>query len=346
LNEQAFRNLVSKKTTGLWATMARSGLGILSLGYRSVIALRNSMFDCGLRKPRRVAVPVISVGNLTTGGTGKTPVVAMIVELLVQQQRRPAIVSRGYGSVDGEANDEKRVLERICPGIPHEQNRSRFHASESALQASSPDVIVMDDGFQHRQLHRDLNIVLIDATNPFGYGSLLPRGLLREPLSSLQRADMVLVTRADMVLEEGLSSIEQQIARSAPHLANRIYRIAFRPTGFISGAGQRFSLTDIAGQSVILVSGIGNPEAFESTCRHCGLTIAGTQWFPDHHHYSPDDHAAIQQMRQQLGATHVVTTLKDLVKLPGSGDFLALEIAAGFQDEGQAIAFRIVLENV
>ena len=178
--------------------MARGGLGLVSLGYRIVIALRNVLFDCGLRKPRRVAVPVISVGNLTTGGTGKTPVVALIVELLVQLERRPAIISRGYRSVDGEANDEKRVLERLCPGIPHEQNRSRFQAAESLLQKSARDIIVMDDGFQHRQLHRDFDIVLIDATNPFGYGSLLPRGLLREPLSALRRADLVLITRADM----------------------------------------------------------------------------------------------------------------------------------------------------
>ena len=326
--------------------MARGGLGLVSLGYRIVIALRNVLFDCGLRKPRRMAVPVISVGNLTTGGTGKTPVVALIVELLVQLERRPAIISRGYRSVDGEANDEKRVLERLCPGIPHEQNRSRFQAAESVLQKSARDIIVMDDGFQHRQLHRDFDIVLIDATNPFGYGSLLPRGLLREPLSALRRADLVLITRADMVAEQALVSIAQKVAHSAPSLVDRIFRIAFQPTGFINGAGQRFAMRDLVGQPVILVSGIGNPEAFESLCERCGLSIVGTHWFPDHHHYSSDDLAALKRLQNKLGAACVVTTLKDLVKIPGSSDFLALEIAACFQNDTQALAFHRAIANL
>lgn len=326
--------------------MARCGLGLLSWGYRCVIAVRNVLFDCGLRKPRRVSVPVISVGNLTTGGTGKTPVVAMIVELLVQLQRRPAIVSRGYRSVDGQANDEKRVLERLCPGIPHEQNRSRFQAAESVLLNSPRDMIVMDDGFQHRQLHRDLDVVLIDATNPFGYGSLLPRGLLREPLSALRRADLVLITRADMVSEDDCVSIERQIARSSVPLADRMFRIAFQPTGFINGAGQRMAIGDLVGQPILLVSGIGNPEAFESTCQRCGLTIVGTHWFPDHHHYTLDELVALKRQQDKLGAARVVTTLKDLVKLPDSSDFWALEIAACFTNDERAQSFRQALENL
>ena len=267
LNEQAYRNLVSGETAGLPAAMARAGLAVMSCGYRGAIALRNAAFDVGWRTVRKADVPVISVGNLTTGGTGKTPIVALIVQCLQQLGRRPAIISRGYGSVDGQANDEKIVLERLCLGVPHEQNASRYLAAKAVTAGNSPDVIVMDDGFQHRQLHRDLDIVLIDATNPFGYGHLLPRGLLREPVSALKRADIVLITRSDMVPFEQLEQIRRQVCKASEKLVDHICRVEFRATGLIDGAGQRFPLSQFTGQPVMLVSGIGNPDAFETTCR-------------------------------------------------------------------------------
>ena len=292
-----------------------------------------------LKHVRRAEVSVVSVGNLTTGGTGKTPVVALIVQILQRHDLRPAMISRGYGSIDGQANDEKRVLERLCPNVPHEQNPSRFVAASIVTKSKDIDAIVMDDGFQHRQLHRDLDVVLIDATNPFGYDHLLPRGLLREPLSSLGRADTVLITRADMVKAERLQEIEQQVRTAAPHLAERIYRVEFRATGMIDGKGQRFPLSEFAGRCVMLASGIGNPQAFADTCLRSGMMVAGTQWFPDHHHYSAEDVRKIAEKSRQLGAVGVVVTLKDLVKLPASANFLALEIAAVIPDKAQADAF-------
>jgi len=340
LNEQAYRNLVSGRTAGHFASLARFGLFIASFVYRGVIDVRNAIFDTGLRTIRRVDVPVISVGNLTTGGTGKTPVVALVVQQLQQSGRSPAIISRGYRSVDGQANDEKLVLERLCPGVPHEQNPSRVQAAQALIAGPPVNVIVMDDGFQHRQFHRNLDIVLIDATNPFGFGYLLPRGLLRESLSSLRRADAVLITRADMASGEDLVEMEKKVLESAPHLAGRVYRVEFHATGLIDGTGQRFPLSRFFSQPVLLVSGIGNPDAFEATCLRSDLEIAGRLWFPDHHHFSVKDLHQIMEHRDHLKAACVVTTLKDLVKLPNTGDFLALEITANFTNESHAAAFQ------
>ena len=332
LNEQVFLNLISGKTHGILAGIGRLGLAILEPVYRAAIGQRNAGFDLGIRKPRRVNAPVISVGNLTTGGTGKTPVVALVVQILQQQNRIPGIISRGYRSVDGLANDEKRVLERLCPGVPHEQNSSRYEAACKLISTTDIDTIVMDDGYQHRQLYRDLDIVLIDATNPFGYDHLLPRGLLREPLTALKRADVVLITRSDMVAESVLAAIEQRVRKIVPKLADRIVRVEFRPSGLIDGQGHRYTFEELSDQPVMLVSGIGNPEAFAETCRKAGLRVEVTQWFPDHHHYTNEDQTEIGERAASRGINRVVTTVKDLVKIPAKSPFLALEIEAVFPD--------------
>lgn len=317
---------------GILAGIGRLGLAILEPAYRGAVGLRNAGFDWGIRKSQRVNAPVISVGNLTTGGTGKTPVVALVVQILQQQGRIPGIISRGYRAVDGQGNDEKRVLERLCPGVPHEQNSSRYIAARKLISTSDIDIIVMDDGFQHRQLHRELDIVLIDATNPFGFDHLLPRGLLREPLTAFKRADLVLITRSDMVPERELAAIEARVGKVAPRIADRIGRVEFRPSGLIDGHGRRYSFEELSDQPVMLVSGIGNPEAFAETCRKAGLRIEATQWFPDHHHYTNEDLTEIAERAASLGINCIVTTVKDLVKIPVTSRFLALEIAAVFPD--------------
>ncbi len=344
MNEVAYKNLISGNTKGLAAALARLALSVLEIAYQIVIAARNQMFDMGLRRSKRATVPVISVGNVTTGGTGKTPVVALLVTMLQKHGMSPGIISRGYRSVDGVSNDEKLVLERLCPDVPHEQNALRIEAAARVTANSSVNVIVMDDGFQHRQLHRDMNVVLIDATNPFGYGHQLPRGLLREPLSALRRADVVLVTRSDMVPQGTIESIERRICQIAPELRERLFRIDFRAVSCINGRGERFSMEELSQEPTMLVSGIGNPEAFADTCRRANQKIAGTRWFPDHHHYTENDRAEIEKQRQELGARRIMTTLKDLVKMPSSGDYVALEIAATFPIPGQKEVMESLLK--
>lgn len=352
VNESRFIDLVSGKTTGVAASCARAGLSVASVGYRFAVAFRNGLFDLGLKSVQRSTVPVISIGNITTGGTGKTPLVALVCQLLIQAGQRPGIVSRGYRSVDGNANDEKLVLNILCPEVPHEQNPDRVAAAKSLTStgdsagSSQLNAIVMDDGFQHRRLQRDLNIVMIDATNPFGYGHLLPRGLLREPLSSLKRADVVIITRSDLASEYSLAKIHDAVISAAPKLADRILRVVFQPTSLRRRDGSTTQLSEVAETNVHLMAGIGNPEAFQATAVRAGMHVTGTSWFPDHHHYSTADLDAVLRQAAASGAS-VVTTLKDLVKLPvNCGNVAALEIAAIFPDERHLQLLRTLIRQV
>lgn len=353
VDESRFRNLVSGQSTGILAHGLRMVLSAASAGYRLTIVIRNRLFDRGWKAVHRSSVPVISVGNITTGGTGKTPIVAMVCQMLLEAGTRPGIVSRGYRSVDGRANDEKLVLNILCPGTPHEQNPDRVAAarqltSTDTTDATSISAIVMDDGFQHRRLHRDLNIVLIDATNPFGYEHLLPRGLMREPLSSLRRADVVIITRSDLVDQTALQRIEQSVINVAPQLVGLILYVVFQPTSLRRRDGSTMLFNEASGMAVHLMAGIGNPDAFQTTVARTGMHVTETSWFPDHHHYS---HADLEQVRKKAAAstaTLIITTLKDLVKLPGNCDnVFALEIAAVFPDpKHSALLQNLVQETI
>ena len=190
--------IVSGRRQGLVASTSRVGLSLLEPFYAGAMSIRNHLFDRGWRPQTRIPVPVISVGNLTAGGTGKTPTVAWVVRTLQSWGATPAIISRGYGG-QGGTNDEKRVLDQLLPGVLHRLNPDRVAAAlelTSATDSSRPSVLVLDDAFQHRRIARDFDLVLVDCLNPWGFGHLFPRGLLRESLRSLQRASCVLLTRS------------------------------------------------------------------------------------------------------------------------------------------------------
>lgn len=283
--------------------------------YRSATALHGLMFDLGWRKTQHASVPVVSIGNLTTGGTGKTPTVSWMVNRLQAEGLKPAILSRGYRSLDEGGNDEKRLLDAMCPGVPHIQNGDRVAGAGQAVIESGCHALVLDDGFQHRRLYRDLDVVLIDAVNPWGYGHLLPRGLLREPRSALGRADVVIMTRADLVDDSTRQRLQDDIRRwtPAPICVSR-----FKPTGWISDSGERASLDSLSGQRLAVFCGIGNPEGFLRTLAACGTAPPGEQWqqvFPDHHHYTTTDVSRLYDWSDALGAECLVTTRKDLVKV-------------------------------
>jgi tetraacyldisaccharide 4'-kinase len=313
MDEQSLIAILSGERRGVVPALLRSACTVASWGYAAGVTLRNGAFDQGWRRVHHVDAPVISVGNLTTGGTGKTPVVAWLAQRLTQQGRRPAIVSRGYRSLDGSENDEARVLARLCPGAIRVQNRDRVTGSQTAIQQDGCDAIVLDDGFQHRRLHRDLDVVLIDALQPWGYGRLLPRGLLREPVSALRRADLVVITRADLVSTEHLADLRLELTRcgAPPRLAT----VRFQPQRLIRTDGLSEPLSVLDGQRIAAFCGIGNPRGFEETIAPWN-PVAACRQFPDHHHYTPQDIADLEQWRQSVGADLLVTTLKDLVKWP------------------------------
>ena len=314
MDEAAFRNVISGNKRGIVPSAVRSLLGGLSLFYGAGVRLRNVAFNVGLKRTHRASVPVVSVGNITTGGTGKTPFVAYLANWFGEQDVRVAILSRGYRSLPGEVNDEKLMLDQLCPAVPHLQNPDRVTSARVAADEHNAQLLLLDDGFQHRRLSRDLDIVLIDALNPFGYGHLLPRGLLREPLSGLKRADVIVLTRADQCSDE----IRQQtIDRISAIRGNDEHvEVAFTADRLVNSAGETTDFESIRGEKIAAFCGIGNPEGFARTIADCGLRIADSlQKFPDHHHYTAEDLTAIGKRADEKNVAAILTTRKDLVKI-------------------------------
>lgn len=329
--EQRFLELIAGPPASMTDRLLRALLRTASWGYRFGVAIRNRLFDVGLKRSHAATVPVISVGNLTTGGTGKTPTVALLVDLLKQLGHRPGIISRGYRELSTGGNDEARVLEMLCPGTPHVQDRNRVSAAQKVAENDGCTVILADDAFQHRRLKRDLDIVLIDALNPWGHNALLPRGLLREPLSGLRRADVVILTRADLIDDSSREAIWQVVNRHNP--SAKTVELSFEPAGLVdkSGTSQSMQDTDTAA-GVLAFCGIGNPDGFQKTLEAAGISVRDLVPFPDHHHYDRSDLQGLARAAERVSAASLVTTVKDLVKIDqewiGSTPLFALEIRA------------------
>ncbi len=332
----AYFDVISGRNRRYSAALARLLLRGISVPYAVMTDLRNLAYDRGWAPEQGVPAPVISIGNITTGGSGKTPVVAWLTNQLSAEGFHPAIVSRGYRSLDGQENDEKRLLDALCPGVPHVQNRRRVIAARLALAKQRADVLVLDDGFQHRRLHRDVDVVLIDALNPWGYDALLPRGLLRERLTHLRRADVILITRSELAGERQVAAICRRIARATPA---PIVRTSFQPLGLVNSTGATAPLELLANRKPLGFCGIGNPEGFRKTLAAAGSELPPERCvtFPDHHHYPGTSVRRILQRAKKQAADLLVTTRKDLVKLPyddlGTLPLWALEIGLTFLDD-------------
>ncbi|MDD5558498.1 tetraacyldisaccharide 4'-kinase [Candidatus Methylomirabilis sp.] len=311
-------------TAHAWLTCLRPASHV----YGAVVSLRAALFASGLVRSRRLPVPVLSVGNLSVGGSGKTPFVEMLAARLHERGQRVVIILRGYrgGSKkptivsDGKrlrceppvAADEAYLLARHLPGVAVLTGADRYRVGEIALEQVDPSVIILDDGFQHLRLYRDLDIVLVDAVNPLGYGRLLPSGLLREPPEAFGRADIVVITHADAVHD--LDAAILAIRRYAP--STPIALAVHRPVSLIDvRSGERLGLERLTGQRLSAVSGIASPSRFEATLIQLGGFVAAHRTFPDHHRYSPADLEIINEAVKNSGASMVVTTEKDMVKL-------------------------------
>lgn len=294
------------------------------LVYRPLVGLRNLAYDFGWRPVFTLPVPVVSVGNLAAGGTGKTPFCAWLCRRLENAGGKPAVLMRGYGG-DGGPNDEARLLQ-----VPVICDPDRVRGGQQAIAAGAT-CLVLDDGFQHRRLRRNLDIVLIDALRPWGGGAVLPLGLLREGRSALKRAGCLVLTRSDQVDEATRDALVSSLMRwNVPVICARHQPVALRDLDGLDGDHHREPAV-LSGAPVVLASGIGNPLGFEHTARNLGWKIQAHLRFPDHHAYSDADCAALRAAAQQHQATLVVTA-KDAVKLRNRGlvGALVLEIAVGF----------------
>ena len=310
-----YRSIISGQRKDPAAILLRGGLFLASGLYGVAVRLRNRGYDRGRSETHRSEAIVISVGNLTTGGTGKTPIVCFLARWLRRRGLRVAIVSRGYGRGDADVNDEALELYDRLPDVPHVQDPDRVEAARVAVEELESQVILMDDGFQHRRLERDLDIVVIDATCPFGYGHLLPRGLLREPVRGLERAGLVMLTRCGLVDNETLEAIEREIHQVNSDLP--LVRCDHRPAHLREFPAREVSLDSLAASSVAVVSAIGNPTAFEKTVESCGAAVIAATQLADHDPYDRDTVEALCKWIESIDEAidQVICTHKDLVKL-------------------------------
>lgn len=318
--QQYIREVMSGTRRGLAAAALRAGTGAVEPFYAAAMLMRNKMYDRGLLRVRQLPRPVISVGNLTTGGSGKTPIVQWLANGLRNEGRDVAVLSRGYKGSHSQAADELRMLEQSLNGrgaIPvlFRANPDRFAGGCEILRVRpETDVFVLDDGFQHRRLARDFDLVLVSAVAPFGFEHILPRGMLREPLSALHRAHAVVVTHADQTTEDGLASIEQRVRTYK--LEVPIYRARHAQAGFRTGDNPCHDpMRAIAGRAFFSFCGIGSPDAFRRQLAQTPGRSMGHRSFGDHHVYNRNDLESLYGEARAAAADVLVTTEKDWVKI-------------------------------
>lgn len=283
-----------------------------SVLYGGAIGIRNLYYDHVHTAVSRAGIPVISIGNLTVGGTGKTPLVIEVVRRLQALGRRPAILTRGYRSTAGEPADEVLECHAALPVVPVIVNPDRVAGAAAAQHEHNADCLVLDDGFQHRRLARDLDIVLIDALQPWGGGWLLPAGRMREPRGSLRRADVIVITRANQASPDAVAAIEAELRQRGSKL---VLRADVEADALVGRDERGAPLADLAGRNVLAACGIGNPRTFEKLVAALTGVACRTVAFADHHRYSAADVAALGVAARRAGAEVVVTTRKDWVKL-------------------------------
>jgi tetraacyldisaccharide 4'-kinase len=329
MSERYFERVLLGEERGAVSWVIRGLAWPFSLVYRAGLAVFLAAYSLGVRKRHRLPVPVVSVGNLTFGGTGKTPAVEAICRILIEQGRKVVVLSRGHGGSargplvvsDGksiaasaaECGDEPLALARALPDVAVLVGRDRRESGDLACRELAPDVIVLDDGLQYWQLERDLDIVVVDAKRPFGSGFVMPMGDLREPVAGLRRAGVILLNSAGELGEEAGRALFETVSRLAPNAL--ILRCARRPSRLAGPDGQPAELDWLRGRRVVGFCGIGRPESFFGTLGSLGADVCERLPYADHHGYTQADLALIESRRESLGAEAVVTTEKDSARL-------------------------------
>ncbi len=319
-----WRELASGSRTGLGDKRVLLVLTPVAWLYSLVLRLRAVLYKSGIVKTHRLPRPVVSIGNITVGGTGKTPVTAYIARFFLAQGYRVAVLSRGYGGAlegqtcvvsDGasimlgarECGDEPYLLAATVPGLMVIIGPDRYAAGQLAMQQLAPDIFLLDDGFQHVRLHRDLNILLMDFSRPFGNNLTLPAGILREPVAAARRADLMIFTRSPK--GAGIPAATGGIpACVSCHTIGGLLPL---------NGGPPAPFSHYSGQTVLAFAGIADPDSFFAGLRAEGLNPVQTLNFPDHVVYNTERCAEIAEALRSSGADFLVTTEKDGVKLRG-----------------------------
>jgi tetraacyldisaccharide 4'-kinase len=333
--------------------------------FEAIVRIRNRMYSNAVLQIHQLPGPVISIGNLTMGGTGKTPLVIYTAQMLAQLGYKPAVLTRGYGRPHPEwshivsptrpctANaallgDEPALILRHVPSILMGVSKDRVCAGSSIGAENPGAVFILDDGFQHRQLHRDIDIVIIDASQPLLANHLFPRGTLREPVSSLRRSDIIVVN--NMLTPGTADSVETQIRRLHPtatifHCVQRIESLVE-----FNSWKERRTITNPpkSGQSTFLVTGLGNPERFRRDIQQLDIEVRGTRFFDDHYRLLPNDWQDCIREARLKKAGALVTTEKDAVKIDQSPDFpllVAVQKTVFPDEKGFALILQKTVEG-
>jgi tetraacyldisaccharide 4'-kinase len=311
------RAIMSGRRGGAAASCIRAATFVASKPYVLVMRLRRWGYRRGVLASHDAPVPVISVGNLTTGGTGKTPMVAWIARHLAASGRKPAIVMRGYRASKTDPgsepkSDEAELLASLT-GAPVIIEPDRVAGAARAAEGGA-DVVVLDDGFQHRRLRRKLDIVLIDAAEPFGFGHCLPRGMLREPLAAMIDADAVVITHADEVTPQRLADLRSKLAALCKPSVT-LAEAAHKPVAVIDDAGRSHPPAILDGKAVAAFCGLGSPEHFFASLARLGANVVAATALDDHAAYSPALLARLAEQARAAAAEIMVTTRKDHIRL-------------------------------
>jgi len=346
----------------------------ISIVYGGLIKLREALYKKGILQSKRLPCPVVSIGNITVGGTGKTPMTVYVAELIRRFGYKVAIVSRGYkgkaektGGVvcDGhkicmepdQAGDEPFMMAKRLRSVPVIVGKDRFRAGMLAVKEFNPDFVLLDDGFQHLRLYRDIDLVLLDFNSPFGNGNLLPRGILREPASSLSRADALILTRSDSApgsikanLLDRLMYFSQKRSVYITFHAPYIYKVV-KAVGDMEhidlSKSRDWDSEIIKGRNVFAFSGIARNQDFKHTVESFGCDVRGFAGFPDHHKYSYEDINKILRSAKDAGVEIVCTTEKDYARMGHSKSWpidlviIGIEIAFGDYEA----AFNAYIQN-
>lgn len=326
-------------------------MGILSVIYKMITRFRNYLYDIFFLKVHKVnGVKVVCIGNITVGGTGKTPAVQYFAKKYLEQGYKVAIVSRGYKGRRKRdpfvARDYERIMGTVktCgdEAMLHSTNletpvivsKSRFEGALLAHKVYGCDLVVLDDGFQHRKLWRDKDIVLIDATNPFGGENILPKGRLREELKGLERAKEFIITKADLVTSEELEKTKDRLKS----YDKPISIASHGPTRLYNSKNKELKLTNIKGKKVLLFSALANPNQFTDTIKKYEPKEIEVLNFKDHHLYRQKDYDEIKNKAKEFGAQLIISTEKDYVKFKDKLEMDKLYVLA--------IEFNLLEDNI
>jgi tetraacyldisaccharide 4'-kinase len=320
-------------------------------GFRLGVALRHAAYKRGWFKTRRLARPVVSIGNLTAGGTGKTPLVACVANILLRRGWKPSILTRGYGRSSKEEmivvapgegrradareiGDEPAILARLVPQVPLVVCADRFRGGQAAEERFQVDAHILDDGFQHLALARNVDVLALDVTQTISNWHLLPAGRQREPLSALRRAQMVVLTRTDSADPRPLQDLVLKVHPEAKVFRSRTVLVRWTD----AWSGEPISVEEVHARKVAAFCGIGNPRAFLADLRRWGFNVIAEDAFPDHHVYTGEEIQRLVENAGKRGAAALLTSQKDAVKFPRNWapqlPILACEIIAQITDAG------------